>query len=72
MRFPFSVTSWGRTAQRNARPEIAGKPNSRHLLWLAVDVVLDDPAKEADFMTEARRLGLGCLNERDHIHVQVP
>lgn len=71
-RFPFSTTSWGRTPKRNASADVRGKPNSRHLLWLAVDVVLDEPAEMAAFMAECKRQGLKMLDEGDHIHLQVP
>lgn len=40
-RFRASVTSWGRTHQRNASPAVGGVPNSKHQVWLAADVVYD-------------------------------
>ncbi len=68
LRYSFSVTSWIRSGARNRR--VGGNPNSRHLLGLAVDVVLDRPADTKVFMSDCRRLGLRAIDEGDHIHVQ--
>jgi uncharacterized protein YcbK (DUF882 family) len=71
IRYPFSVTSWFRTAGRNAM--VGGKPHSRHLLGLAADVILDDEERDkASFVEDAKRLGLSVVVEGDHLHVQVP
>ena len=40
LRYPLSLSGGGRTKKRNKL--VGGHPNSRHLLWLAWDVVLDD------------------------------
>ena len=68
--FRFSQTSGYRTTKRNQA--VGGVPDSRHLYWLAVDVVLDDPLDTAAFVKEAVRQGLSVLEEGDHLHIQVP
>lgn len=68
--FPLSVTSWLRSAKRNA--QVGGVGDSRHLLGLAVDVVLDDAGNRDFFTNEAKRLGLQVIDEGDHLHVQEP
>lgn len=65
----LSVTSWGRTEVRNKA--VKGHPRSRHLDWLAVDVVPDNWDDHGDVMRDAAALGLRALNEGDHIHIQV-
>lgn len=69
-RFAFSQTSGYRTAKRNTA--VGGVPDSRHRLWLAVDVVLDDEAETAAFIKEAKRQGLVVVDEGDHLHIQAP
>lgn len=66
--FNGSVTSWGRSAKRNA--EVGGLEKSRHLDFLAVDVVLDTAALNPHFAEWALRRGLKVLDEGDHLHVQ--
>lgn len=65
---PFSVTSWGRTLARNK--DVGGSPSSLHLLWMAVDVVLDDPKDQAVIVRMASRVGLRAIPESDHIHLE--
>lgn len=67
--FVFSVTSWGRSEKRNKA--VKGHPASKHLRWLAVDIVLDDPFRKADFIAGCGFIGLKALDEGDHVHVQV-
>ena len=69
-RYDFSVTSWLRSVAHNAK--VGGNSHSRHLLGLAVDVVLDDPEMTDDLVAEARRQGLIAVPEGDHVHLQVP
>ena len=69
-RYDFSVTSWGRTAKHNA--DVGGKPNTRHLLFLAVDIVLDDATEIGLLTADATRMGLTVVDEADHIHIQTP
>ena len=69
-RFAFSQTSGYRTAKRNAA--VGGVPDSRHRLWLACDVVLDDALDQGAFILEAERMGLKVLDEQDHLHIQAP
>ena len=71
-RFGFTVTSWFRSIKRNAK--VGGKPDSKHLRGLAVDAVLDDmkDAKAKKELTDAAHaMGLGVVDEGDHLHIQV-
>jgi len=65
-----SVTSWGRTPAHNAA--VGGTPNSRHLAWLAVDVVYDVPQDLETVEAAAKRWDLLVLRESDHDHVYAP
>ena len=51
---------------------MGGVGDSLHLVWLAVDVVLDDAVQTEAFVHAARRLGLEVQSEADHVHLQVP
>jgi uncharacterized protein YcbK (DUF882 family) len=66
--YPASVTSWIRTPKRNAA--IGGKPESRHLLGMAVDIVPDDPLDGPRIIASARRLGLDAYDAKSHIHIE--
>lgn len=68
--FPFSVTSWGRTPDRNAL--VGGVQHSQHLAWTAADVVLDDAGLASSLQRQAERVGLEVIVEPDHIHFQNP
>lgn len=68
--FSFSVTSWIRSAARNKA--VGGVADSRHLVGLAVDVVLDEGQEKAAFLKAAGSLGLQVIDEGDHLHVQEP
>ena len=68
--FDLSVTSWIRSRRRNAA--LAGVVDSRHLLGLAVDIVLDDTSVVDQFQKHAANLGLQVIIESDHLHVQEP
>lgn len=65
--FSASVTSWGRTVERNRA--VGGVARSAHLAWLAVDVVYDgaSPGPEADSWLRVR--GLKRVPEGDHDHL---
>jgi len=66
-----SQTSGKRTAARNAR--VGGVEHSKHQIWLAADVAYDDPKpSEARRLMVAKQLGLQCLIESDHDHLQAP
>ena len=67
--FDLSVTSWIRSASRNA--DVGGVTNSLHLCGLVVDIVLDDRSQISVFIKRAERFGLRVLNEGTHLHVQV-
>lgn len=68
-RFHGTMTSGVRSWKRNSA--VGGHPNSRHLLGLAIDVVLDEKGLNGQlFMSECERQGLVCLDEDDHFHVQ--
>jgi hypothetical protein len=65
--FSGSITSWGRTVERNAA--VGGVANSAHLADLAVDIVYDGsaPGVEADRLLAAH--GLKRIREGDHDHI---
>lgn len=68
--YRFSVTSWGRSRKHNTA--VGGDSNSRHLLFLAVDGVTDEPVDRHLFIDNCARLGLRAIWEEDHWHVQSP
>lgn len=68
--FKFSETSGWRTEKHNKA--VGGVENSKHLLGLAVDCVLDNPADEKAFCDIAKAKGLAFNPEGDHIHLQSP
>lgn len=63
-----SVTSWLRTFDRNQA--VGGHRNSLHLVGLAVDLVLDNPALMPLALAFAKRIGLYGVIEKDHLHLQ--
>jgi len=63
-----SITSWGRSVQHNKF--VGGVGNSWHLLWLGIDVVLDEMKHNPEFEADAVRLGLKPIFEMDHYHLQ--
>lgn len=69
-RFAGSVTSGHRTAKHNSI--VVGAPNSQHLGFRAVDIVLDDWRNKEMFILWLRERGLFVLDEVDtknHVHV---
>jgi hypothetical protein len=68
--FDFSETSKWRTMRHNAA--VGGKEDSKHLVGLACDCMLDDPHQSVGFIARCADLGLAAFPETDHIHVQVP
>ena len=68
--YPLSVTSWLRSRKHNG--QVGGVADSRHLLGLAVDVVLDNTNDTMDFELMAKGIGLQVIAEGDHLHVQEP
>ena len=70
LRYQFSETSGHRTVVRNAA--VGGHPNSRHLLGMAQDIVLDDmvPGLIALLTADAERMGIMAIYEGNHIHLQ--
>ena len=64
----FSVTSWGRTPWRNKA--VGGVSSSRHLDWLAVDLVEDPRTNRPRLIRDLRLVGLVVVDEKDHLHVQ--
>jgi Peptidase M15 len=68
--FKFSITSWGRTVDHNKA--VGGVANSRHVEFLAVDCVLDDPTQKDAFMEAAVKAELQALDDKDHVHLQWP
>lgn len=70
VKYPLSVSSWIRSPVRNVM--VGGHERSLHLLGLAVDIVLDDMGRTKDFIRDCHRIGLIAVDEKDHIHVQIP
>jgi hypothetical protein len=68
VRFPCSVTSWGRTVAHNKA--VGGVADSYHLQWLAVDIVYDDWHSSEDRINEGRTHGLRVISEPSHDHLQ--
>lgn len=68
--FHASVTSYGRTVDHNTA--VGGHPHSKHLTWLAADVVYDDKPALADRRVYAMTLGIAVVPESDHDHLQEP
>lgn len=83
VRYDGSVTSARRSIARNA--SVGGSNNSRHLLDMAKDVVLDNPTETMmirengqdtvysmidAFIKECRRQGLIAIDYETYIHVQ--
>jgi len=62
----IEITSWYRDGVDNLR--VGGDPVSQHLLGLAVDAVVDDPAH---LVAAAQAAGLVAVDEGDHVHVQM-
>jgi len=60
------LSSWWRSRGSNAR--VGGNSESQHLVALAVDLVVPDPARVVDKMN---RLGLFAVDEGSHVHVQL-
>lgn len=73
--FDFSITSWKRTLKRNTMVGSKFPGTSKHLTWLAVDIVLDDITKKDAFLKKVKELGLHYLDEylsgKMHIHIQL-
>lgn len=66
--YPASVTSWFRTEARNR--DVGGSPDSLHQIGLAVDLIFQRESDRASFTQAAKRLGLQCVFEGDHLHVE--
>ena len=68
-KYRFSTTSGLRSVDRNFKEKC--HKNSRHLLFLADDCVLDWPKQYLrSFVADARRMGLRAIIESDHVHLQ--
>ena len=64
----LSETSGLRSVKRNAA--IGGMPLSAHLIGLAVDVILDEPARVSELTAFAAKMGLIVLDDGDHVHIE--
>ncbi len=62
--FGVKVTSWWRGPSENRH--VGGKPDSQHLLGLAIDLV---PVTGA-LLANLTQVGLLAFDDGDHIHVQ--
>lgn len=67
-KFHGSISSWGRTVKHNK--DVGGVVNSYHLIWMGVDVVLDEMLVNPLFESDAKRIGLDAIWETDHYHLQ--
>jgi hypothetical protein len=65
-----SMTSGKRSNVHNASKAVKGVTFSAHRFGLAVDVVYDAPIPEKERKETASRLGLRCIIEGDHDHLQ--
>ena len=65
-----SVTSWGRSPERNV--QVGGHVDSSHLLWLGADVGYrpNPTPPKAQAQRRAKRLGMRLVRESDHDHLQ--
>lgn len=64
-----SVNSWVRTRRHNM--DVGGVPYSYHQVGLGADVIYDDPAPEKTWRVSiANKLGLRCIVEGDHDHLE--
>ncbi len=65
-----SVTSWGRSPERNA--QVGGVQHSLHQVWLAADVVYAPTPRPplARARKAATQLGLRLIREPSHDHLQ--
>ena len=69
LKWNMSVTSWGRTRNRNTA--VGGVEDSYHILWLGCDVVFDGVTqKDIKFEHDAGSVGLVALWEANHYHLQ--
>jgi len=68
--YDFSVTSWWRSKKHNTA--VGGVPTSRHLVGLAVDIVLDKADDISALKQTASEIGLQVIDETDHLHIQEP
>ncbi len=62
------LSSWFRTPEQNQT--VGGRPQSLHLVALAIDVVGSGAALDA-FAAACRQRGLWVVIEVDHLHVQL-
>jgi len=67
-KYPGRVSSWGRSQKGNTA--VGGVSGSIHMLWLGMDVVLDEMKKNLEFEKDVDRLGLVAIYEGDHYHLQ--
>lgn len=68
----ISITSWGRSKYRNQIKK--GHSKSKHLTFTAVDIVRDPGTndKKLELLRYIKKLGLKYVDEKDHIHIQLP
>ena len=65
-----SVTSWGRSPERNAA--VQGHANSKHLSWIGCDVGYspNPTPRLLQARKRAAQLGMKLIRETDHDHLQ--
>lgn len=67
----FTITCTMRTPAENAA--VGGKPHSKHITGGAVDIRTSNLSDEdkADVTDVAKHFKLKCLDEGDHLHIQI-
>ncbi|KKN65016.1 hypothetical protein LCGC14_0485730 [marine sediment metagenome] len=67
--YPFSVHGGGRTPRYNKK--VGGKDDSWHIMWLALDCILDDPTQGPALKERAARMGLEVtLKSNGNFHME--
>ena len=63
MLYPYSVHGGGRTTKYNEN--VGGVKDSWHIMWLALDGILDDPKQGTALRDRAARMGMQVILKKD-------
>jgi len=67
--YPYSVHSGGRTPKYN--DSVGGKKDSWHIMWMALDGILDNPDDGYPLKERAKRMGLEVqLKDGGNFHME--
>lgn len=67
--YPYSVHGGGRTHKYNKK--VGGVKDSWHIMWLALDGILDDPKQGPALKKRAARMGLEVtLKSKGNFHME--